>query len=192
MMERRIMAFEWLIGVITNIFSNAIWDGAKRFFGEGDSRPIQTLGLELAPDSVLGPEWRAADLATLNRIQALLPTDTILYLRDHSFGFAHRGAYLEPLDRFLEQTRGPEDQFLSSGLERLRQGFRTAVATFQNLVAKNTFRSIQADMYEIPEEWERDGSGRYFKAADELNAAATMVVRMYDELVQIARKELLR
>ena len=151
------------------------------------------LGLELPPVPSPGPERQAADLATLNRIQVLLPSaDTIQYLRDHSFGNAHRGAFLEPLDRFLEQTGGPEDQFLSPGLERLRQEFRTAIVTFQNLVARYTFLGIQADMYEISEMWERDGSGRYFKAVDEMNAAATEVVSKYDGLVQTARTELLR
>jgi hypothetical protein len=185
----------WLFGVITNIVSSAVWDGLKAFEGLGGDEPIR-LGLEVSDDEFLanGPTRRTADLATLERIQQLLPsTGTIEYLRDHSFGKAHRGAFLEPLDRFLEQTAGPENQFLSSGrLERLRQEFRTAVATFQNLIGKYTFRHIQEDIYEIPGEWERNGSGLYWKATRELNAAAAAVVEKYEELVSTARRQLLR
>jgi hypothetical protein len=187
------MAFEWLVGFVTNILSSAIWDGAKRAFSKRDSWSIQTLGLESAPIQSPGPERKAEDLATLNRIQALLPdTSTIQYLREHSFGNAHRGAFLEPLDRFLEQTRGPGEQFLSPGLESLRQNFRTTVATFQGLINKYTRPHLQRDMYEVPSELEVRHPQVYWKAVNDLNKAAEEVTRQYDHLVYTARRELLR
>lgn len=186
------MAFELFTGILTNIASSALWDGLKQIVGCETQAPL-TLGLETAEARPPNPQRLAADLETLRRIQALLPsTETIQYLRNHNFGNAHRGAFLEPLDRFLEQTGGPADSFLSPALERLRQEFREVIATFQSLVGKYTFRHLQPDMYEVPDEWERNGSGLYWKAVDELNAAATEVVRNYDELVQAARGELLR
>jgi hypothetical protein len=188
----------WILGVMTSIFSSAVWDSLKGIVGLGRDEPI-SLGLEQPTIEAFsgglpGPTRRSADLATLERIQQLLPsTETIEYLRVHSFGNAHRGAFLEPLDRFLEQTAGPESQFLSSGrLERLRQEFRTAVQTFQALIGRYTFRHIQEDMYEIPSEWELNGSGLYWKATRELNAAATAVVEKYEEFVSTARRELLQ
>jgi hypothetical protein len=190
------MAFDWLIGIGTNLFSSAIWDGAKGAFGAGRDDQVLSLGLE-QPASLIqaaGSGRQAADLATLERIQNLLPsTETIQYLRDHSFGNAHRGAFLEPLDRFLEQTGGPEDQFLTPTLERMRQELRTAISTFQRLIAKYTFRHLQPDMYEIPGEWERDKERRstFFEAIRSINAAAEDVTLKYDALVQAARKDLI-
>jgi hypothetical protein len=189
------MALDWLSGIIMNVASSAGWDGIKGLFGARGDQEVLSLGLEqpASPIQPPGSRRQEADLATLERIKNLLPsTETIQYLRDHSFGFAHRGEFLEPLDRFLEQTGGPEHQFLSPALERLRQEFRTDVATFQALAGKYTFRHIQPDMYEVPGEWERNGSGLYWKAVGELNATAREVVCKYDVLVQTARRELLR
>ncbi len=188
------MTFEWLIGIVANIFSSAVWDGAKGAFNARGNESITSLGLE-QPASMIHPpgsKRQLADLATLERIQSLLPsTETMQYLRDHSFGNAHRGMFLEPLDRFLEQTAGPEDQFLSSGLERRRQELRAAVSKFQGLVGKYTFRHFQEDIYEVPGEWEREQSGMYWEAISLINAAAEEVTHRYDELVQTGRRELL-
>lgn len=154
-----------------------------------------SLSLDLGESSPLppGPQRLAADRETLSRIQIMLPsTETIQYLRDHSFGNAHRGAFLEPLDHFLAQTGGPEDRFLSRSLEPLRRELRAAVSDFQQLVGKYTFRHVQEDMYEIPGEWERNGSGLYWKAAHEINAAAAEIVAKFDRLVSAARRELIQ
>ena len=188
----------WILGVMTNIASSAAWDFVKGVVGAQRNEPI-SLGLEqpaleARSDASTGPGRRSTDLVTLERIQELLPGTgiTMEYLRDHDFGNTHRGAFLEPLDRFLEQTAGPESKFLSPGLERLRQEFRCAVNSFQALIGKYTFRHIQEDMYEIPSEWERNGSGLYWKAVRELNSAAKAVVDKYDEVVSTARRELLQ
>ena len=187
------MAFEWLAGMAMNVLSSAAWDGVKGAFGQRETSSILTLGLESSAPLPPGIQRQTSELETLSRIQTLLSsTESIQYLRDHDFGNAHRGAFLEPLDRFIEQTGGPEDQFLSSGLERLRQELRTAIATFQRLVGKYTFCHLQPDMYEIPGEWERNGSGLYWQAVRELNAAAAEVIRSYDVLILTARRELLR
>jgi hypothetical protein len=187
------LVLEWLAGIGSKIVSNALWEGIKSRLGTRGDEQVISLGLELPPVPSRGPHGQAADLATLNRIQELLPsTGTIEYLRVHSFGNAHRGAFLEPLDRFLEETGGPENRFLSPELETLRRNFRDAIATFQALVGKYTFRHIQPDMYEVPAEWERKGSGLYWKAAREMNTAAAEVTRRYDKLIETARRELLR
>lgn len=116
-----------VVGICATLFSPQFQEWWKRRSGVTSS--VQ----DLPP----GSQRQASDLDTLRRIQTLLPsTESIQYLRDHDFGNAHRGAFLEPLDRFLEQTGGPEDQFLSSGLERLRQELRTAIATFQWILPK--------------------------------------------------------
>lgn len=162
--------------------------------GDGDE-PITLGDLTAAKPLAAQPiPYLEADRAVLKHLLDVLPSDGMIdFLRTHNFGFAYRGDYLDPLDRYASESTRPEVEFLSERLEPLRKEFLTAIHKFQRLIATETFSwGPTPGFFRVPDEWEMQQPARYFRAIDALNAAATDVVRKYDVLVRAARKELLQ
>ncbi len=139
---------------------------------------------------VTGRETDRMALADL--MQLMTDTGTMRFLRDANFAGWSFGVHeTDGLERFMQNSKGAEHEFIDIELEAFRQRLLEAGETFLQFFAVNTFPTLHTPSYRaISQEWEIEQPERFDKAVKELRTAADKLCAAYDELVRAARRKL--
>jgi hypothetical protein len=141
---------------------------------------------------------RAADLAfdrdLVQDLKHSLPRETITWFREHDFGGAWAHDQLRPLDFMVHERDEVEHRFHDVELERRRAALLSAIKVFRREAAHRAGVDRRG-RYSISA-WDESPSDASFEeretAKEEsrttLNAAADVVAKAYDDVLQGARE----
>lgn len=150
------------------------------------------------PGSALSPDSRNTDRQTLSKLMDRLPNNgSIAFIRTFDFDNRYQYNSLSDFHYFVEDTNGPEHEFLDPDLEKLRQTLRIAIGTFLRQVASNTFvcehppsETFENSWHQIDREFALRDPKAYRSAIDFMNTAADELIEAYDVLIRAARRNL--
>jgi len=142
-------------------------------------------------------ELVAADRRLYEQFVALWGSTDALsrFLRDHDFGASFRWSILEPLESFCQDWDNAQTQFHSEEVEVRRQALVEAANRFRWDLAKHSGPDGDGWSSVVPAEFRDtfrlDREGKHWaETVDRLNAEASEVYELHQQLVSVARLRL--
>lgn len=121
----------------------------------------------------------------------LLPqTGAIGFLRNNNFaGFSFNNDQINDLDKFEDECRKSDFEFLNPNLEKIRIELLSSIDHFTTEIAGQTFPTNNGRQT-IPPEWENEQPERFWNVVDDLHDTKFEICKRYDELIKLGRRVL--
>ncbi|MGJ1526554.1 hypothetical protein ACR79H_12905 [Sphingobacterium spiritivorum] len=119
----------------------------------------------------------------------LLPqTGAIYFLRHNNFaGFSFDNKEIDELDKFEDECRKSDFEFLNPSLEKIRIELFNSIDHFTTQIAGETFPTHNGRQT-VPPEWEDEQPERFWSVVDELHKTKFDICSKYDELIKSGRR----
>lgn len=113
------------------------------------------------------------------------------YMRNYSFEGTFRDSLFEPLNTYdYKLENDSEFYFLDPDLNALKKDLDYNIKQLIYILNENTFfLDVNPELISVPKFWREDQPERFNKATIEADHRAKEIVKVYDELIQLARKK---
>lgn len=155
---------------------------------------IRIYKLENENKKIKEEKHKKLDSNLLKEIKEILYESKIIErMRTHDFGDSFYKNFTDPLIAYRRKLdNDPEFEFLDSDLNDLKKELDYNIIELVNTINSNTvIGEFNSKLRAVPKEWIEKKPELFKEVVNKTNHHATTVVKIYNELVQVARKKMI-